>query len=87
MATERAECKNCGFKQNGIFRYFYSGAHFHLLYACFKCKKIISYRGDLEKCPDCGSKVRLYKEFYRDGYYVCPSCGKRKLRFYTETIS
>ena len=87
MATDRAECDNCGFKQNKIYLYAYSGANAHMQYACFKCKKIISFKGDLEKCPDCGSKVRPYNEFHRDGYYICPKCKKRKLKFYHETFS
>lgn len=87
MAAQRAKCDDCGFEQKGIFRHAYNGAMIHLKYACFKCKKIISHYGDLKKCPDCKSEVRLYKEFNRDGYYICPACGKRKLKFYTETIS
>jgi len=87
MTTQRAKCKNCGFKQDKIYRCFYSGANFHLKYACFKCKKIISHQGDLKNCPDCGSEVTLYKRSDKDGYYICPSCKKMKLKFYTETIS
>lgn len=87
MAAQRAKCGSCGFEQKDIFLHAYNGAMFHLKYACFKCKKIISYYGDLKKCPDCKSEVTLYKGFNRDGYYICPSCGKRKLKFYTETIS
>ncbi len=87
MTTQRVKCGNCGFEQKGIFLYAFSGAMAHLQYACFRCKKIISFRGDLKHCPDCKSEVRPYREFNRDGYYICPSCGKRKLKFYTETIS
>lgn len=87
MTSKIAKCKNCGFEQKGIFVCNYGGSYFHLKYACFKCKKIIPHQGDLKKCPDCKSEVTLYKGFNRNGYYTCPSCGKRKLKFYTETIS
>lgn len=87
MTSEKAKCENCGFEQEGIFVWAYHGANPHLKHACFKCKKIISFPEKLEQCPDCKSEVMLYKKLNRDGYYTCPSCGKRKLRFYLESIS
>lgn len=87
MASDRAKCDNCGFEQKHIFLYAFSGANAHRQYACFKCKKIISHRGKIESCPDCKSKLKPYNEFNRDGYYTCPKCGKRKMKFYRETIS
>lgn len=82
---QRAKCDNCGFEQGKIFVHMMGGAYLHLKHACLKCKKIISHRGEIDKCPECDSKlVKLYKEDFKDDYHTCPSCGKRKLKFYHE---
>lgn len=85
MGIERAKCDNCGFEQKHIFVYGFSGIGLRLMYACLKCKKIITHEGKIDLCTKCGSKlIKIYEEFFKDGYHTCPSCGKRKLKFYLE---
>lgn len=85
MGIERAKCDNCSFEQKHIFIYGISGIRYHLKYACLKCKKIITYEGEIDNCPKCSSKlIKIYKEDFKDKYNTCPNCGKKKLRFYLE---
>lgn len=90
MTIEKANCDNCGFKQEHIPRGF-RGSRIYALYACPKCQKIISralYEGKLEKCPDCGTKlIALDEERFDDDYHTCPKCGKRKLKFSIEAFT
>ncbi len=85
---ERVKCDNCGFEQEKIVTSMMGGCNIKLTYACLHCKKIITDRRMLEKCPECNSKlVKTYKENFKDHYYTCPNCGKRKLKFYVQRFT
>ncbi|MBM3200587.1 hypothetical protein FJZ53_06630 [Candidatus Woesearchaeota archaeon] len=87
MGSERARCEKCGFEQERIFRWSFGGANVHFMYGCSKCKKIISHKSGLQKCPYCGAQVHLYEKSYKEKFYLCPRCGEKKLKFYIQSVS
>ncbi|MBU4501322.1 MAG: hypothetical protein KKA79_01925 [Nanoarchaeota archaeon] len=87
MTIQRAKCDKCGFEQDDIFISSTWGTKSYFKYACLKCKKIVTSKDKIDKCPKCSSKlVKSDEEDSRTGY-TCPKCGKKKLKFYIRVFN